>query len=64
MLAFFVGADGIVVENLSQKFCIDVDGALDKFGQIEPKVLFAWNGHCYNNKRIDACDKIKHVEQR
>ena len=37
---------------------------MDRFGQIEPKVLVACNGHFYSNKQIDACDKVKHIEQR
>jgi len=41
-----------------------IDGALDRFGQIEPKVLFACNGYYYNGKQIDICDKVRHIEQR
>ena len=37
---------------------------MDRFGQIEPKVLFACNGYFYSSKQIDACDKVKHIEQR
>jgi acetoacetyl-CoA synthetase len=31
-----------------------VNGVVDRFGQIEPKVLFATNGYFYNGKRIDS----------
>jgi len=31
-----------------------VNGVVDRFGQIEPKVLFASNGYFYNGKRIDS----------
>jgi acetoacetyl-CoA synthetase len=31
-----------------------VNGVVDRFGQIEPKVLFATNGYHYNGKRIDS----------
>jgi len=31
-----------------------VNGAVDRFGQIEPKVLFACNGYVYNGKHIDS----------
>jgi acetoacetyl-CoA synthetase len=31
-----------------------VNGVVDRFGQIEPKVLFATNGYYYNGKRIDS----------
>jgi len=30
-----------------------VNGVVDRFGQIEPKVLFASDGYLYNGKRID-----------
>jgi acetoacetyl-CoA synthetase len=31
-----------------------VNGVVDRFGQIEPKVLFATDGYFYNGKRIDS----------
>jgi acetoacetyl-CoA synthetase len=31
-----------------------VDGVVDRFGQIQPKVLFATDGYFYNGKRIDS----------
>ncbi|MDJ0812634.1 MAG: acetoacetate--CoA ligase [Woeseiaceae bacterium] len=31
-----------------------VNGVVDRFGQIEPKVLFATDGYYYNGKRIDS----------
>jgi acetoacetyl-CoA synthetase len=31
-----------------------VNGVVDRFGQIEPKVLVATNGYIYNGKRIDS----------
>jgi acetoacetyl-CoA synthetase len=36
-------------------------GVLDRFGQIEPKVLFAVDGYYYNGKEIDCHDKIRQV---
>jgi acetoacetyl-CoA synthetase len=38
-----------------------VQGVLDRFGQIEPKVLFAVDGYYYNGKEIDCRDKIRDV---
>jgi len=35
-----------------------VNGVVDRFGQIEPKVLFACNGYLYNGKRIDSLPVI------
>ena len=34
------------------------EGALDRFGQIEPKVLFACDGYYYAGKVIDIRDKV------
>jgi len=31
-----------------------VNGVIDRFGQIEPKLLFATDGYTYNGKRIDS----------
>lgn len=33
-------------------------GALDRLGQIEPKVLFSVNGYYYNGKEIHCLDKV------
>ena len=33
-------------------------GVLDRFGQIEPKVLIACDGYYYNGKAIDIADKL------
>ncbi|MGB5410276.1 MAG: acetoacetate--CoA ligase, partial [Woeseiaceae bacterium] len=38
-----------------------VNGVLDRFGQIEPKVLFACNGYYYNGKRFDSLPLIAQV---
>ena len=34
------------------------EGALDRFGQIQPKVLFACDGYYYNGNTIDVRDKV------
>lgn len=36
-------------------------GALDRFGQIEPKLLIACDGYFYNGKRIEITDKVSNV---
>jgi acetoacetyl-CoA synthetase len=38
-----------------------VDGVLDRFGQIEPKVLVTVDGYRYAGKRIDIRDKVARV---
>ena len=35
-----------------------VQGVLDRFGQIEPKVLFTVDGYRYNGKALDVRDKL------
>lgn len=35
------------------------EGALDRFGQIEPKVLIAGNGYRYGGKDFDRCDVVQ-----
>jgi acetoacetyl-CoA synthetase len=39
-----------------------VQGVLDRFGQIEPVVLFAPDGYWYNGKRIDILEKVRDIE--
>ena len=36
-------------------------GALDRFGQIEPRVLFACDGYHYNGKRLSTVAKVQEV---
>ena len=38
-----------------------VNGVVDRFGQIEPRVLFATNGYLYNGKPIDSLPVVKGV---
>jgi acetoacetyl-CoA synthetase len=38
-----------------------VQGVLDRFGQIEPKVLFAADGYCYGGKRIDLSERLRAI---
>jgi acetoacetyl-CoA synthetase len=40
-----------------------IQGVLDRFSQIEPKLLFAIERYYYNGKLIDCSDKIKHILQ-
>ena len=37
------------------------DGVLDRFGQIEPKLLVAVDGYVYNGKRLSIVDKVAAV---
>jgi acetoacetyl-CoA synthetase len=38
-----------------------VQGVLDRFGQIEPRVLFTADGYWYNGKRVGVLDKVREI---
>jgi acetoacetyl-CoA synthetase len=38
-----------------------VQGVLDRFGQIEPRILFAADGYFYNGKTIDLTDRLEEI---
>ena len=38
-----------------------IKGVLDRFGQIEPKILFTANGYYYNGKSHDCLEKISGI---
>ena len=40
------------------------DAVLDRFGQIEPKVLFATDGYFYNGKSIDSLPLVRSIAAR
>jgi acetoacetyl-CoA synthetase len=52
-------AIGAVWSSCSPDF--GVQGVLDRFGQIEPKVLVACDGYYYNGKAIDISDKLARI---
>jgi acetoacetyl-CoA synthetase len=41
-----------------------VQGVLDRFGQIEPKVLFTADGYWYNGKQVSSLDKAADIVAR
>lgn len=41
-----------------------VEGALDRFGQIEPKVLFACDGYQYNGREYDVTNNVTAVTNK
>lgn len=41
-----------------------VQGVIDRFGQIEPKVFIAIDGYFYAGKRLDLTDKVRDVVAR
>jgi acetoacetyl-CoA synthetase len=38
-----------------------VQGVLDRFGQIEPKILFSADGYFYNGKTIDVIGRLREI---
>ncbi len=53
---------GAIFSSASPDF--GVQGVLDRFGQIEPKVLFACDGYWYNGKVIDCLGKVSEIAAR
>ena len=53
---------GAIFSSASPDF--GVQGVVDRFGQIEPKVLFACDGYWYNGKVIDCLDKLGEIAER
>ena len=41
-----------------------VAGVFDRFGQIEPRVLFCADGYTYAGKEIDSLDRVRDIMQR
>ena len=50
---------GAIFSSASPDF--GVQGVLDRFGQIEPKVLFACDSYWYNGKTIDCLGKVAEI---
>ena len=38
-----------------------VAGVMDRFGQIEPKILFAADGYFYNGKTVDSLERVRDI---
>ena len=53
---------GAVFSTCSPDF--GVAGVVDRFAQIEPKVLFAVDGYFYGGKRIDVLEKLAEIAAR
>src|SRR6056300_297339 len=50
---------GAVFSSASPDFA--VDGVLDRFGQIEPKILLTTDGYWYNGKEVNITNKVLEV---
>ncbi|MDC3116227.1 acetoacetate--CoA ligase [Alphaproteobacteria bacterium] len=50
---------GAIFSSASPDF--GVDGVLDRFGQIEPKILLTTDGYWYNGKKVNITNKVSDV---
>lgn len=41
-----------------------INGVVDRFGQIEPRVLFAADGYYYNGKTINSLARLREIQQK
>ena len=41
-----------------------LDGVIDRFGQVEPKVLFTSDSYTYNGKKHDCLDRVSHLAEK
>ena len=62
MLALAALSHGIVWSSCSPDF--GVDGVIDRFGQIEPKVLFVADGYLYNGTQHDVLERVREIAER
>ena len=53
---------GAIFSSCSSDF--GIEGVIDRFEQIEPKILVATNGYLYNGKLIDRAAEIKTISKR
>ena len=62
MLALAALSQGIVWSSCSPDF--GVDGVIDRFGQIEPKVLFCADGYRYNGQAHESLERVREIAER
>jgi acetoacetyl-CoA synthetase len=62
MLALAAASQGIVWSSCSPDF--GVDGVVERFAQIEPKVLFCADGYRYNGQEHDSLERAREIAER
>jgi len=62
MLALAALSQGIVWSSCSPDF--GVEGVLERFGQIEPKVLFCADGYRYNGDEHDSLERVRAIAEK
>jgi acetoacetyl-CoA synthetase len=55
-------SQGMVWSSCSPDF--GVEGVLDRFGQIEPKVLFCADGYRYNGEAHDSLERVRQIAEQ
>ena len=53
---------GAIFSSCSSDF--GVEGVIDRFEQIEPKIMIAANGYLYNGKVIDRSEELNTISKR
>jgi len=61
MLALAALSQGIVWSSCSPDF--GVSGVLDRFGQIEPKILFVADGYRYGGREFDVLERVAEIAE-
>ncbi len=62
VIAFLAAASvGAVFTSASPDF--GIQGVLDRFGQVEPKLLFVADGYYYNGKQLDSLGRVAQIAQ-
>jgi len=62
MLALAALSQGIVWSSCSPDF--GVDGVVERFGQIEPKILFCTDGYRYNGQPHDTLERVREIAEQ
>jgi len=62
MLALAALSQGIIWSSCSPDF--GVDGVVERFGQIEPKVLFCADGYRYHGQEHDSLERVREIVER
>jgi acetoacetyl-CoA synthetase len=62
MLALAAASMGVVWSSCSPDF--GVEGVVERFGQIEPKLLFCADGYRYNGQEHDSLERVRQIAER
>jgi acetoacetyl-CoA synthetase len=63
-MAIFMAANSLGAVFTSSSPDFGANGVVDRFGQIEPKLLFATDAYLYANKTHSTLDRLSEIQQR